>query len=93
MTWRHWVFCCFMFYYMVSMYGAGIERGKLAVVSKETEYIQLLERHKQASQMVIDALLIDKGDEPMFNTREGMRQSYKDEMTNELFRQENWLDG
>ncbi len=93
MTWRHWVFCAFLFFNMVSMYGAGINRAKQDIKVFDTAYIKMLEKHKYASQLVIDRLLIELDREPIFDTRAQTDAKVKKAYENEIFNKENWLDG
>lgn len=87
--WRLYTFLGFVLYFMIAMYGTGIQRGE----EKNTYYIRLLETHREASNYLIDKLMIESGREPMFNTRQKLQDSTRNYLEKDLFRKENQHNG
>ena len=87
--WKLWLFMGLVLYYMIAMFGHGLETAQADFRRFEASY----DRIDKAKSHLIDLLLIESGRDPMYNTRQEVRFQWKQYTTDELFNTENQNNG
>lgn len=90
--WRLWAFLGLVLYYMVAMYGYGIQRGEQECIQEYENLISIYEKRQDATRKLVDSLLIESGRDPIWHSKESFEKMYKEELQKDLLLKENQLD-